>query len=215
MTQEAFIDHYEILQLSPNAELETVERVFRMLAKRYHPDNRLAGNAEKFNMLVRAYEVLSNPEQRAAYDLTYEKERALQRKVFEKALPSEGADADRRIQQGILSLLYMTRRRDASSPGMGIMELERLLDCPEKHMEFHIWYLKEKGWIKRTDAGGFAITAEGVDSATEQDILLKKDRLLPPGCECSNENKDSEGETMGVQEPGYLVGTPQFGFGAV
>jgi hypothetical protein len=48
------------------------------------------------------------------------------------------------------------------------MELERLLGCPEKHMEFHIWYLKEKGCIERTDTGGFAITAEGVDSAIEQ-----------------------------------------------
>ena len=88
MTQESFIDYYGILQLSTSAELETIERVFRMLAKRYHPDNRLAGNAEKFNMLIRAYEVLSHPEQRAAYDLTYEKERALQWKVFEEALPS-------------------------------------------------------------------------------------------------------------------------------
>lgn len=214
MTQESFIDYYEILQLSPSAEFETIERVFRMLAKRYHPDNRLSGNADKFNMLVRAYEALSHPEQRAAYDLKYEKERALQWKVFEEASPSEGVDADRRIQWGILSLLYVTRRRDASIPGMGIMEFERLLGCPEKHMEFHMWYLKEKGWIERTDTGGFAITAEGVDSATEQDILLRKDRLLPPGRECSNENKDSKGESTGVQEPGYVLGSRQFGFGA-
>jgi hypothetical protein len=85
------------------------------------------------------------------------------------------------------------------------MELERPLGCLEKHMELHIWYLKKKGWIERTDTGGFAITAEGVDSAIEQDIMLRKDRLLLPGRECSNENKDSEGETIN-----YLVGTPQF-----
>jgi hypothetical protein len=89
------------------------------------------------------------------------------------------------------------------------MELERLLGCPEKHMEFHIWYLKEKGCIERTDTGGFAITADGVDSAIEQDILVRKDRLLPLGRECANENNDSEGETMN-----YLVGTPQFGIDA-
>ena len=86
---------------------------------------------------------------------------------------------------------------------------ERLLGCLEKHMEFHIWYLKEKGWIERTDTGGFAITAEGVDSAKEQDILLRTNRLLPSGRECSNENNDSEGETIN-----YLVGTPQFGIDA-
>jgi len=89
------------------------------------------------------------------------------------------------------------------------MELERLLGCPEKHMEFHIWYLKQKGCIESTDTGGFAITAKGVDSAIKQHILVRKDRLLPPGRECSNENKDSEGETIN-----YLVGTPQFGIDA-
>ena len=212
MIQESFTDYYEILQISPSAEFETIEKVFRMLAKRYHPDNRLAGDAHKFNMLVRAYEVLSHPEQRAAYDLTYEKERASQWKVLEETVPSEGVDADRGIQRAILSLLYVTRRRDASSPGVGIMEMERLFGCPEKHMEFHIWYLKEKGWIERTDTGGFAITVEGVDSAIEQDILLRKDRLLPPGRECSNDDKESRDETTDAQESGYLVGTSQFGF---
>jgi curved DNA-binding protein len=92
---------------------------------------------------------------------------------------------------------------------VGIIELVKLLGCPEKHMELHFWYLKRKSWIERTDTGGFAITAEEVDSTIEQDILLRKDRLLPPGRECSNEYKDSEGETIN-----YLVGTPQFGIDA-
>jgi curved DNA-binding protein len=213
MTQEAFIDYYEILQLSPSAEFEMIERVYRMLAKRYHPDNRLTCNGEKFNMLVKAYKVLSDPEQRAGYDLTYEKERALAWKLFDESSPSEGVDADRRIQRGILSLLYVTRRRDASNPGVGIIELERLLGCPEKHLEFHIWYLKEKGWIERTDAGRFAITAEGVDSVTEQNTLLRKDRLLPWGHEFSAEKEDSKGENAGVRKAGILLERAQFGLG--
>jgi curved DNA-binding protein CbpA len=31
-------DHYETLQVSPRADRDTIERVFRLLAKRYHPD---------------------------------------------------------------------------------------------------------------------------------------------------------------------------------
>ena len=46
-------------------------------------------------------------------------------------------------------------------------------------MEFHLWYLKEKGWILRTDTGGYAITADGVDKMAKNDLLLRKDRLLP------------------------------------
>jgi hypothetical protein len=43
------------------------------------------------------------------------------------------------------------------------VDLERLLGCPEEHMKFHIWYLKENGWLQRLDNGTLAITASGVD----------------------------------------------------
>ena len=39
-------DHYEVLQISPNAEPDTVHRVYRLLAQRLHPDNAQTGNAE-------------------------------------------------------------------------------------------------------------------------------------------------------------------------
>jgi curved DNA-binding protein len=178
MKEEPFLDYYEVLQLSPNAHSETIERVFRILAKRYHPDNKVTGTAEKFNVLTKAYKVLSDPEKRAAYDVKYDKQHVLKWDLFAEASASEGTEGDERIQQAILSLLYLSRRRDASNPGMGTIELERILGCPEKHMEFHIWYLREKRWIERTDSGGFAITADGVDAAREQDFLLRKDRLL-------------------------------------
>ena len=57
--------------------------------------------------------------------------------------------------------------------------MEKLLEVPEKHLEFHIWYLKEKGWIQRAENGGFAITATGVDAVIGNDVRVKKDRLLP------------------------------------
>src|SRR5689334_9909324 len=61
-------DHYELLQVSSNAEPETIQRVFRLLAQRYHPDNPETGNAGLFRDVRTAYEVLINPEERAAYD---------------------------------------------------------------------------------------------------------------------------------------------------
>jgi curved DNA-binding protein CbpA len=179
MEQTSFTDYYEILQLSPNADQETIERVFRILAKRYHPDNDQTGDAEKFRILVEAHEILSDVEKRAGFDVKYEKASALQWKVFDESSSSESVETDRRIQQGILSIMYIARRRDASNGGVGIYELERLLGCPEKHMEFHIWYLREKGWIERTDSGGFAITVSGVEAVIEKQLMLRKDRLLP------------------------------------
>jgi curved DNA-binding protein CbpA len=192
MGQDSFRDHYEDLQISPNADLEMIERVFRLLAKRYHPDNKQTGDADKFNILYEAYSVLSDPKKRASYDAKYEHVRASRWKIFEEASQSDGFESDDRIRQGVLSLLYVARRQDALNPGMGVMELERLLGCPQHHMEFHIWYLKEKGWSQRTDSGEHAITASGVDKVAENELMLRKDRLLTEPGEFSTESGESK-----------------------
>lgn len=179
MVNVSINDYYEDLQISPNADMEMIERVFRILAKRYHPDNSETGDTEKFNVLYKAYKVLSDPEKRAAFDAKYERLRADRWKIVEEASESDGFEHDERIRQGVLSLLYVARRQDALNPGMGVMEFEKVLGCPQHHMEFHLWYLKEKGYILRTDTGGYAITADGVDKMAKDDLLLRKDRLLP------------------------------------
>jgi curved DNA-binding protein len=184
-------DYYEDLQISPNADMEMIERVFRILAKRYHPDNAETGDSEKFNVLYKAYQILSDPEKRAAFDAKHDQMRTDRWKIVEEASQSDGFEHDERIRQGVLSLLYVARRQDALNPGMGIMEFEKVLGCPQHHMEFHLWYLKEKGWILRTDSGGYAITADGVDKMAKNDLLLRKDRLLPGIDELSKRNGKS------------------------
>lgn len=159
-----FRDYYEILQLSPNADQETIERVYRLLAKKYHPDSPHSGDAEKFRELVEAFRVLSDPVKRAGYDATYERDRIERLGVLHVKLDFHEPE-DRTIQRGVLSLLYSARKRDSINPGVGIYEIEKILNTPEKHLEFHVWYLKEKGWIQRTDNGQLAITANGVDEA--------------------------------------------------
>jgi curved DNA-binding protein len=174
-----FEDFYEILQLSPNADTETIDRVYRILVRRYHPDNQETGNPEKFTQIVKAHKTLSDPESRAAYDVSYEENRASVLKIFDETSNPESYDGDQRIFEGILSLLYISRRRDAGRGGMGIVQMERLLGCPAKHLEFHLWYLREKGWVERLDSGLLAITASGVDRVMEQEALhLRRDRLL-------------------------------------
>ena len=62
--------YYQILQVSSKATTEEIRQSYRKLAKRYHPDiNQQDPNAEeKFKQLASAYEVLSDPQKRAAYD---------------------------------------------------------------------------------------------------------------------------------------------------
>jgi len=198
MERESFIDYYEILQLSQGADLETIERVYRLLAKRYHPDNRNTGDAQKFDTLVKAYRALSDPERRADYDAKYEAENPHPWNNYSPAAPSKGTEEDRKIYQAILSMLYTARRRDAGNAGVGIFQMEKLLGVPEKYLEFHIWYLREKGWIQRVENGGFAITVSGVDAVIESDFALKKDRLLPAADEFVSgiDNLQSQGKGM-------------------
>ena len=62
-------DYYAILQVDPRAEKEVIEAAYRRLAAKYHPDrNRSPEAAEKMKRINAAYDVLSNPEKRAAYD---------------------------------------------------------------------------------------------------------------------------------------------------
>ena len=183
-----FVDLYETLQLSPNASGETIERVYRLLAKRYHPDNQDTGNAQKFSEVHNAYEILSDSTRRAAYDVTYEQFRGETWRIFDQGAATDDRENDRRLFHGILSLLYAARRRDPRQGGMGSVTLEKTLGCPREHLDFPIWYLKARGWVETLDTGQYAITVEGIDKLTSEELGLSSDRLLP---ESSLETDDS------------------------
>ena len=172
-------DLYEDLQLSPHASQETVERVYRLLAKRYHPDNQETGDAQRFSEVHNAYEILTDPARRAAYDVTYEQVRASTWRIFDQQSAGDDRENDRRIFQGVLSLLYAARRKDPSRGGLGSVQLENTLGCPREHLEFPLWYLKARGWIEKLDSGQWAITVEGIDKVTTRDFEPSIDRLLP------------------------------------
>lgn len=62
-------DLYEILEVSPRARGEVIAAAYRALARKFHPD---AGGDERIMMDInRAWEVLGNPDLRAAYDRTH------------------------------------------------------------------------------------------------------------------------------------------------
>ena len=62
-------DYYDVLGVSSGASDEELKKAFRRQALEYHPDrNREAGAEEKFKEINEAYQVLSDPEKRTAYD---------------------------------------------------------------------------------------------------------------------------------------------------
>ena len=177
--EDALADYYEDLQVSRNADQETIERVYRLLAKRYHPDNQATGSAEKFEVLTTAFRVLSDPVKRAAYDAGCERLGARRWELLKPAAGSPGTGNDREIRDAMLSVLYVERRNNPSDGSVGLWRMERLLGWPEAVMEFHVWYLKEKGLVQRTDSGGYAITADGVDLIEENGLRSNRKYLLP------------------------------------
>ena len=178
VSDSTFVDHYETLQLSPNASAEMIERVYRALAKRYHPDNGETGNVDRFTEVQTAFETLSNPIRRAAYDVKYDENRQITWKIFKQEKAGDHRAEDRRLFHGILSLLYIARRRDPQNGGLGGVSMEKMLGCPQEHLDFPIWYLKQRGLIERLESGYFAITADGVDKLGQDDLMLPSNRLL-------------------------------------
>ncbi len=64
-----FRDYYEIMGVARDATQDEIKRAYRKLARKYHPDVSKASDAEaKFKEVGEAYEVLKDPEKRAAYD---------------------------------------------------------------------------------------------------------------------------------------------------
>ncbi len=62
-------DYYEVLGIPRNATDEEIKRAFRKLAFKYHPDHNRDDNAgERFKEVNEAFEVLSDPDKRAAYN---------------------------------------------------------------------------------------------------------------------------------------------------
>jgi DnaJ domain len=155
-------DHYEALQLSPNADSDTIHRVFRSLAARFHPDNTETGDAGAFRTIHEAYRVLADPVSRAAYDAAYTTRRRLRWRIFSQSGTSAGLAAERAKRKGILGLLYAKRSADPQHPDLPITELDDLLGVAREHLDFSLWYLREAGLITRGDNGRYAITLKGV-----------------------------------------------------
>lgn len=164
MPEEGRPDYYETLQISPTAEPDTVHRVYRLLAQRFHPDNRETGHERKFRELTDAYNVISDPERRAQYDVEYVQRQQQRWKLVATAADEDNDfKAEQQLRLTMLEVLYTRRRVEPQNPAMTPLDLEALIGRPREHLEFTTWYLLQKKFVSRSDNSALTITAEGVD----------------------------------------------------
>ena len=176
------LNHYETLQISATADLQTIHRVFRMMALRFHPDNPETGDVEQFLRMKRAYWVLSDPDRRAEYDALLEKKRgAGPRPIFALKDFVTGVEAETHRRLGVLCLLYHKRQTSPDYPNVSLLDLEREMGFPREYLSFTLWYLRAKDFVTVADNADYALTATGADyverKALRHDVIGK---LLNP-----------------------------------
>jgi hypothetical protein len=172
-------DYYELLQISRNADMETLHRVYRIMAARFHPDNPRTGDADRFLLLTRAHQVLSDPAQRVQYDAALLSRDVEPLPVFQLREFVDGIDGEINRRLGVLSLLYHRRRMNPSQPGISVLDLERRMAFPREYLNFTLWYLRAKGYVRSEENSDCGITVEGVDyvEATSSTNTIIRDLL--------------------------------------
>jgi hypothetical protein len=157
------VDYYEVLQVSQNAEPETIHRVYRIMAARFHPDNPQTGDSERFMLLNDAFEALSDPDKRAVYDAARRVGECQPLPAFELKEFVDGIEGEQNRRLGILCLLYNRRRSDMEHPGLSLLDLERLMSFPREYISFAVWYLKDRGFVLMGDNSDYVLTSAGAD----------------------------------------------------
>ncbi len=177
-------NYYEFLQISPHADHDTIHRVYRFLAGRYHPDNPKSGDVDKFNELKMAYDVLSDPNRRAEYDAKRHRHarRPVPMSISIDFMDNLDGELNRRLC--LLAVLYYRRRANPYAPEVPLAEIEAQMGFPRDYLDFTTWYLERKGYITKADNSDFTLTVGGVDFVESQRANLPiLNKLLTDGVE--------------------------------
>jgi DnaJ-class molecular chaperone len=164
MPVEEPVDYYEALQVNTSADPETIDRVYRLLAQRFHPDNQQTGNESRFRTLLEAYTVLRDPEKRARYDLLHQQRRQDRWRLVSSGAQSENDfEMEQIVRLAVLEALYTKRRLEPSNPGIFFREFERLTGRPREHLDFTIWFLVQKKFVVLGDNSQLVLTVDGAE----------------------------------------------------
>ena len=149
-------DHHALLRAGVAGDAGSLDRLYRALAFRYHPDNRESGNVEIFLRIREAYRILS-PSQ------AYQEELGIAKPLKTIGLQAELRGLkDKRL--AVLGLLCQRRINDYRNAFVSPAELESLTGMSADEVGFILWYLRERGAVTLCEnSPDYTISAVGVD----------------------------------------------------
>ncbi len=171
--------------VSRHADKAMLEWAVRLMLTRYGPKSPETADPEKYETTKAAYRALVDPDKRREYDQLWQKRKGRQdppepKKTERRAglgrgaqTPSENivvqleaTEEDVRLQirlrQAVLAALYDVLITNPRNIELGRADVAKAIQCRIDDLEFPIWFLRECGYIKTSNAGDYSITAEGV-----------------------------------------------------
>lgn len=96
-------NYYEILEVNSKASKEVIEKAYKVLIKKYHPDGQVSEKKNEYNEKVKeineAYEVLSNPFLRSQYNIEMEKDEKRQNEIEYQRIINEQKNQNEKNQR--------------------------------------------------------------------------------------------------------------------
>lgn len=169
-----FQDHYAVLGIDPQSVSETMHGAYAALARKYHPKNPLTGDAEMFEAVNLAYEVLSDPVRRREFDELHHVGQDVGGPKFSGAEFFDALGRDASLRSAILCLLYDRRRTRPSAPGVSMRSIEIMVEATAVELSSALWYLKQRGLAGSDDKSSLQITADGMDYLVSHKPSIKE-----------------------------------------
>jgi len=158
-----FQDHYDVLGIDPKFDSETLQSAYAELARKFHPNNPDTGDQEAFDAVNAAYEVLSDPAQRLAFDNLKGVGEDTSCPQFSGTEFFESLGSDAGLRVALLCILYERRKKKPLKPGLPMRYVEAMLNADLDELFFVLWYAKQRGWVSSDDKSNLLITVQGMD----------------------------------------------------
>ena len=117
----------------------------------------------KYEAVTLAYEVLSDPEARRAFDSLLPKSPVEDAPTFAGRPFFESVSGENSRRLTILCILYDRRRQNPANPTLLLRNIEAMVLFPSQAIQFSLWYLRQRGWVITDDKSSLQITADGME----------------------------------------------------